>query len=136
MYELWAQIEPAVTAILVTLVLAILYQIKLAIPKIAGRLVDAGVSYFETKTKIEVEQKWQDDLHKALTSAATSVVAAAEGGFVRAEDFSDRIEMMIAHAKSSVPDAMAGLQPSGAVLRTLALAKLKERIGSMVGAGR
>lgn len=131
MQNFWATIEPNVTEIVFLVALTILYQIKAAIPRATKAAVDAGVRYFEQKTRIEVEDKWQRDLHKALETAAITVLDAAEDGLKAGDDLESRITLMIEHAKASVPEAMEGLKPSNAVIRTLAMRKLKERIGSL-----
>ncbi|MGB0439066.1 MAG: hypothetical protein ACPGFC_03040 [Paracoccaceae bacterium] len=70
---------------------------------------------FRQWTGINIEEKHRRALHEALMSGAA---AAREGGISNGLD--EIAQQAIAHAKRSVPDAIASLRPSEDVLQTIA----------------
>ncbi|EBA18412.1 hypothetical protein RSK20926_11854 [Roseobacter sp. SK209-2-6] len=70
---------------------------------------------------IDIEQRHRENLHSALMSGLRAALSRRP----EAEP-PQLIEEAIAYARDSVPDAMARLGPSEAVLGRLALGKLQE----------
>lgn len=68
---------------------------------------------------IAIDQKAQDDLHRALMSGVKAAIAA---GTPRGEI----VNAAVGHAMKSVPDAIKRLSPAQAVLLNIAASKLEE----------
>jgi ABC-type uncharacterized transport system substrate-binding protein len=99
-------------------------EIQPALITLFGAIVTAAIIYLTNlvrqKTGIDIEKKYQDDLHSAIMSG---VKAALEkwGPNVTVER---AVEASVLHAENSVPDAMKALNPSPEVLARIAAAKL------------
>lgn len=68
---------------------------------------------------IAIDQKAQDDLHRALMSGVKAAIAA---GTPRGEV----VEAAVRHTMKSVPDAIKRLKPAQSVLLNIAASKLEE----------
>lgn len=73
----------------------------------------------KARTGLDIEAVLRAALHQALTSGAQTAVAGGLSGPAA-------VNATVAHATSSVPDAIEALGPSGTVLINLAKAKLAE----------
>lgn len=73
---------------------------------------------------IEIEAAHRDALHAALMSGIRTALAEGLQG-------DGAINAAVAHARVSVPDAIAALSPAAGVLRTIATAKLTAAIGGV-----
>lgn len=93
-----------------------------AIVALAATRFASTQAAIKTKTGLDIEAILRSALHQALTTGAQN---AAAGGMTG----QTAIEATIAHAKASVPDAIAKLAPSPPVLVNLAKAKLTQVLG-------
>lgn len=81
-----------------------------------------------SKWGIDIEARHREALHAALMTGARLAID-------RKLDLQAAVQLTIAHVTGSVPDAVARLQPSRAVLENLARAKLQEA-AQVVGSDR
>lgn len=121
--EVWTQAEPLVANLLVVTLTALLGSLAIAVPILIRRGVNSAVAYFESKTGIDLEKKWQDDLHRAMTSGALAAIEKVKAGLI-ADTQEAKVSVILDHVGRSVLDALDGLKPSQEVLVNLALAKL------------
>jgi hypothetical protein len=82
-------------------------------------LVGFGANLLKKKTGMEIEQKYRDSLHMALT---TGILAALQRGL----SGHAAIEAAVGYARMSVPGAIQKLGPTEQVLANLATAKLQQ----------
>lgn len=69
------------------------------------------------RTGLEIEAQLREVLHQALTTGAELAVQKQLTG-------ADAIALAVAHARASVPEAIASLSPGPAVLETIAATKI------------
>ena len=69
------------------------------------------------RTGLEIEAQLREVLHQALATGAELAVQKQLTG-------ADAVKAAVAHARRSVPDAIAGLSPGPAVLETIAATKI------------
>lgn len=83
---------------------------------------------FKKLTGIQIEEKHQRALHSAIMSGVRAAVEADGPERARAAK-SAVIAKAMAHAKESVPDAIAALKPGGYVMDRLAERYLNDALG-------
>ncbi|MFC3628182.1 hypothetical protein ACFOM8_01845 [Paracoccus angustae] len=90
--------------------------------EIAGLLLTAIIGWAANTARrkwgIDIEAKYQSDLHTALTTAARLALAKQMTGAAA-------IDLILDYAKRSVPDALNKLNPSQAVIENLAKSKIE-----------
>ena len=89
-------------------------------------LIGGAAQVAKQRFGLEIEARHREALHSALMSGARAAIADGPGA---GKDV--LVEQAVTYARESVPDAIARLRPSEAVLRRLVKGKLKE-----LGAGR
>lgn len=93
-----------------------------AISAILGLLLIQGAGIAKQRWGIEIEARHREALHSALMSGIRAALAQAD----TAQNQKGIIASAIQHASKSVPDAIAALNPSDSVLKSIAEAKLRE----------
>lgn len=90
--------------------------------EIAGIILTAIIGWAANTARrkwgIDIEAKYQADLHTALTTAARLALSKQLTGAAA-------IELILDYAKRSVPDALAKLNPSPEVIENLAKSKIE-----------
>jgi len=81
----------------------------------------AAAARFRAWTGIEIEARHRDALHRAIMSGLQAALAKRQG----VAD-AGLIEEAIAHAHTSVPDALRALRPDAGTLRRIVAARLAE----------
>ena len=81
----------------------------------------AAAARFRAWTGIEIEARHREALHRAIMSGLQAAIAR-QGG--KATEMV--IEEAIAHAQTSVPDALRALRPDAGTLRRIVAARLAE----------
>lgn len=76
------------------------------------------------KFGLDIEAVHRDALQMAIMSGIRAALSRGLTG-------SDAVDAALAHAETSVPDAIAALKPATGVLASIATAKLKEATASM-----
>jgi len=99
---LWALLSPYLIELLAALMTIFIAQVSLAVRR---------------RTGLEIEAALRQALHQALETGA--MAAKKDGKFGE-----DAVQATIAHARSSVPDAIRQLAPPPDVLVNLALSKI------------
>lgn len=82
-------------------------------------LIGWAANTVRRKWGVDIEAKYQSDLHTALMTAARLALAKQLTGAAA-------IELALDYAKRSVPDAIRKLNPPQAVIENLAKAKLEQ----------
>lgn len=99
---LWALLSPYLIELMAGLLTIFIAQVSLAVRR---------------RTGLEIEAAMRQALHQALETGATAALKDGKFG-------EDGVQATIAHARSSVPDALRHLAPPPEVLVNLALSKL------------
>lgn len=99
-----------------------------AISAVLGILLIRITSTAKARWGIEIEAVHREALHAALMSGIRAALSRGETG-------QDAVSSALAHAASSVPDAISALKPESGVLASIAEAKLREVLdgGSFFG---
>ncbi|MDO5631117.1 MAG: hypothetical protein Q4G22_04695 [Paracoccus sp. (in: a-proteobacteria)] len=84
-----------------------------------GLLLIRAANVARDRWGIEIEARHREALHSALMSGIRAAILKGLRGDAA-------VDMAIAHATASVPDALSRLQPSADVLISIATAKLEE----------
>lgn len=89
------------------------------IAAVLGFVILRAAEAARRRWNIEIEARHREALHRALMSGISAAMTRGLRG-------SAVIDPALAHARASVPDALAALQPEQSVLLALAAAKLRE----------
>ena len=84
-----------------------------------------AAAWGKRKFGVDIEAKHRDALHSALMTGARLAAARQLTGL-------GALQLILDYVRKSVPDALASLAPSQAVLTDLADAKLQEALGTKV----
>lgn len=106
--------------------LAQLYAIALPIAltfiaAFLARVLAAAAKVAQDRWGIEIEATHRDALHSALMSGIRAALSRGLTGQAV-------VDAAVAHARGSVPDALAHLNPAAEVLANLAKSKLREAV--------
>lgn len=83
-------------------------------------------AWAKRKFNIDIEAKHRDGLHSALMTGARLAASRQLTGQAA-------IALIVDYVRKSVPDALASLKPSSAVLQDLAQSKLQEALAEQIG---
>jgi hypothetical protein len=90
---------------------------------LVAAIIAAAAARFCAWTGIEIEARHRDALHRAIMSGLRAAMARRNGTTDALV-----IEEAIAHAQTSVPDALRALRPDPGTLQRIAAARLAEII--------
>ena len=103
-----------------------LHDIQPALFELLAVILTSVISFVALKVKqkfnVDIEQKYQEDLHKALLSGAKAAWEKLGPSATNQE----LIEHAVVHAERSVPDAIKALAPSEDVLGRIAMSKVAD----------
>lgn len=98
-------------------------------------LIGVAAETLRRKYGVEVSQKRQNDIHRALTTGASAILAGKSPADITEEVKEVVILEVIDYAKQSVPDAIKKLGATDNVLKTLARSKLNMVLREIVPFG-
>lgn len=109
------------TVFLAQLTAALLPLVLTAIAAFLARVITDAASVAKARWGIEIEARHREALHSALMSGVEAALGRGLHG-------SAAISAAVEHARDSVPEALARLQPDAGLLANIAGAKLREAI--------
>ena len=98
-------------------------------------LVGVAAETLRRKYGVEVSQKRQNDIHRALTTGAHALMAGKSPAELTEQAKEVVVLEVIDYAKQSVPDAIKKLGATDSVLKTLARSKLNMVLREIVPFG-
>lgn len=112
-----------------------LIDIQPALFELLSVIVSAAITWaaivFKQKTGVEIQKKYQDDLHRALD---TGIKAAIQKLSITAST-QQLVEHAVEYAHTSVPDAIKSLEPEAGVMSKIATAKVNDAKAAELGSG-
>jgi hypothetical protein len=95
-------------------------------------IIGLAAEALRRKYGVEVSQKRQNDIHRALTTGATALLEGKKLSDITADTKELIVLEVIEYAKRSVPDAIRKLGATDQVLDTLARSKLNMAVQGVI----